>query len=189
VANWLRGLGLRLADHFVSGDNYNHDTGAWTATPGQYVSGIGSGLLNLLAPGLGTLAGKGFDRYYSNHPGSYGGIDHSTFPVNPTINGVGDFGTGYNPSVSNPFASGNGYDGFAPSSGDIFDPTGQFGHNDPFKNTGGPTGATQPGGLMGGKTWLTGQDAQDWVGGMQDHSLQNAQDTLAFWNGSTRRNT
>lgn len=63
---WLRGAGLRLADHFVSGNNYDRNTGQWSATPGQYVTGIGSKLLGLFNPLLGAAAGRGANYFY-NH--------------------------------------------------------------------------------------------------------------------------
>lgn len=64
VRNFLRGAGLRLADRFVSGQNYNPQTGAWTATPGQYVTGIGSRVLGFINPAAGFAANRLSDMYW-----------------------------------------------------------------------------------------------------------------------------
>lgn len=194
MANWLKGLGYRIADHFVSGDNYNPQTGQWNATPGQYVSGIGSGLLNLLAPGLGTLAGKGFDRYYNSHP-NMGGPTQSQIPLNSSISvndlGWGNLGLGgmpsYNPSfnpLTTPTTGANPYDQFNPSSGNIFDPTGTFSGNPGYsggassytgnggmgwaQNAGG--GASQGGGIGSGWTGISGDAARGMFSGMASAS-------------------
>ena len=68
--NWLRGLGLRLADHFVSGDNYNRATGQWSATPGQYMTGIAGKVAGIFNPLLGLAINRGADYFYNhNNPG------------------------------------------------------------------------------------------------------------------------
>lgn len=66
---WLKGLGYRLADRVIPGNNYNRNTGQWSATPGQYATGIGGILLNLAVPGAGTLLRTGANIWDKYHDG------------------------------------------------------------------------------------------------------------------------
>lgn len=50
----LKNIGLRALDKVVLGDNYDGQT--WSATPGQYIGGIGSTLAGLAIPGAGIIA-------------------------------------------------------------------------------------------------------------------------------------
>jgi hypothetical protein len=163
-------------------------SGQFHATPGQWIGGIGTKLLGLFNPALGFAGHKIGDYYYNRQ--QPGVPSQGQIPLNPTMT-VGDLGfPGYSPNVSNPFNTSGGYDQFKPPSGDIFDPTGQFGHSNPFGNpttAGGYAGGVAGSGhVAGGKTWLTGQDAQNFVEGLQDHSMNNAQATLNFWNRGNR---
>lgn len=55
--SWLGDKWLRLADKLgPSGNNYNRETGAWSATPVQYATGIGANLLKLVNPLAGQVA-------------------------------------------------------------------------------------------------------------------------------------
>lgn len=58
----------RLADPFVSGSNYNRQTGAWSASPGQYITGLGSTALSLFNPLMGRVARTAANGYYGQGP-------------------------------------------------------------------------------------------------------------------------
>lgn len=47
------GLWGRVGDYIASGNNYNRDTGQFSATPMQWVTGIGSKLLGVVNPAAG----------------------------------------------------------------------------------------------------------------------------------------
>jgi len=63
--SWLGDMGLRIADRFVAGNNYDRSSGQWRATPGQYIAGIGSKALGLVNPALGQVANFAANRYYN----------------------------------------------------------------------------------------------------------------------------
>lgn len=65
---FFRGVMGRIGDAIALGNNYNRQTGAWTATPGQWIGGIGSRALNVVAPGLGTVANTIGNGLYGSGP-------------------------------------------------------------------------------------------------------------------------
>lgn len=93
----------RIGDRVVPGNNWNPQTGTWTATPTQYIGGIGGIVGNAVAPGLGTLirngthgatTGEGMFGFLQRG-GNFQGNPVSARTFNPTfgVNGAGIGGT------------------------------------------------------------------------------------------------
>lgn len=66
--SFLRGLAGRIGDRLVWGNNYNRQTGQFTATPSQIIGGLGSRALNFILPGAGTAANVAGNAYYGAGP-------------------------------------------------------------------------------------------------------------------------
>lgn len=94
----------RIGDRVIPGNNWNPQTGTWTATPTQYLGGIGGVVGNAVAPGLGTLirngthgatTGEGMFGFLQRGGGNFQGNPVSARTFNPQfgINGTGPGGT------------------------------------------------------------------------------------------------
>jgi hypothetical protein len=93
----------RFGDRLIPGNNWNPQTGTWTATPTQYIGGIGGIVGNAVAPGLGTLirngthgatTGQGIFGFLQRGGNFQGNpVNQMTFNPQFGINGAGPGGT------------------------------------------------------------------------------------------------
>lgn len=97
----------RIGDRIVPGNNWNPQTGTWTATPVQYLGGVGGVVGNMVAPGLGNIirsgthgatTGEGMFGFLQRN-GNFQGNPVNPMTFNPQFgtNGMGVNGTQLTP--------------------------------------------------------------------------------------------
>lgn len=104
----------RIGDRIVPGNNWNPQTGTWTATPTQYLGGVGGIVGNAVVPGMGTLirngvhgatTGQGVFGFlqgggtFQGNPVKPATFNHQ-FTPNTNINNPGQYGVGGTSLVS-----------------------------------------------------------------------------------------
>ena len=122
----LRNVAGRIGDRLVWGQNFDPQTGRFTATPAQVIGGIGSRALNFVLPGAGTAANIAGNAYYGSGP--LGGLFNRpqrlgqqisdfqasvTPPSLPSMYQPANLGlpSGFMPSPYGPYASGYQFPG------------------------------------------------------------------------------
>lgn len=101
--NFVQNFLGRIGDRVIPGNNWDPNTGTWTATPVQYLGGVGGVVGNMLAPGLGNIIRSGTHGATTGE-GMFGflqrGGNFQGNPVNPMTfnpqfgtNGAGTAGT------------------------------------------------------------------------------------------------
>ncbi len=97
----------RIGDRLAWGNNYNSQTGQFSATPGQWAGGVLSTIGNVLYPGSGRVAttiyngtqGQGPLGFFNRNAGNFQGNPVNALTFNPQFgtNGMGVNGTQLTP--------------------------------------------------------------------------------------------
>lgn len=192
----------RIGDRLAWGNNYNSQTGQFSATPGQWAGGILSTVGNVLYPGSGRVAttiyngtqGQGpLGRIFNGNSGNFQGNPVTARTFNPQfgINGAGPAGTTLqtvDPATGIPFTlpSMNPTQRFNPNNGNGAQGGNSFLGGNRSPNMGGGIGgltgvASQMGGARGafGGGGITGDAARalfaSMVSGPMSFSTYNQQ--------------
>lgn len=113
----IRNFFGRIGDRLVPGNNYNPQTGQWTATPGQYAGAVGGVVGNLVMPGSGTLirsavngatTGNGLFGFLHHQQGPVpaGPTSPAVIPFSPTFTQSGP--VGFDPNTTTPASTPSG---------------------------------------------------------------------------------